>query len=243
MEDLQSFLGRKPESFDSDFGEAIAVPKSMPSTMSWNGSCLHEIHNQGRCGSCWAFSAASVVADRCCLRLKDQGWLSPQELVSCDKTNDACKGGWEYDALVYVAKNGLVREACFPYKAVATTCPSKCVDGSDWASAHVCKCKTRVFCRGGKEMQACMQSGPITAGMDVYKDFVYYKGGVYHWDHKSAMAGGHAVRCYGYSDQPEFHWMCANSWGTNWGEKGFFRIGGGESGIDTQVASYCDPYQ
>ncbi len=248
MGDLQSFLGRKSTPYaelpEADV-ETIAVPKSMPSSVSWNGTCLHAIHNQGNCGSCWAFSAASVVSDRCCITLKDQGWLSPQELVSCDKSgeNDGCDGGFEYDALNYVAKHGLVREACFPYKAKDMACPTKCVDGSDWAKAHVCKCKAKVMCRGVNAMKACMQSGPVTAGLHVYKDFLYYKGGIYHWDHKSAVAGEHAIRCYGYSDQPEAHWMCANSWGTSWGEKGFFRIGKGESRIDTEPASYCDPYQ
>ncbi len=248
IEEMQSILSQNEDPEDMPTSTVqVSDTENLPSSVNWRESsnCVHEIHNQGNCGSCWAFSAASVVSDRCCLRLKDHGWLAPQELVSCDRSgsNSGCNGGWEFDALNYVAKNGLVPESCFPYLARATTCPTKCKDASDWAQAHVCKCNTRVFCQGPDAMKTCIQTGPVTAGLWVYRDFVNYKSGIYHWSKTGQRLGGHAIRCYGYSDTPEEHWMCANSWGTSWGEKGFFRIGKGEAGIDTRNPSYCDPYQ
>jgi len=222
----------------------IAAGQQFPERLDWselNANCLHEIRNQGNCGSCWAFSATGVVSDRCCMHDADHGWLAPQELVSCNTRNSGCNGGLEYNALDWVAQNGLVPESCFPYKATNLPCPNKCADGKDWKASHVCKCKARVNCQGKDAMKACIQTGPVTAGMWVKKDFMSYKSGVYHWDKSSPQLGGHAIRCYGYDTTPEPHWKCANSWGTGWGEQGFFRIGVGEVGIDTRNPSYCDP--
>lgn len=36
------------------------------------------------------------------------------------------------------------------------------------------------------------------------------------------------------------YWHCANSWNTNWGEAGFFKIKMGDSGIDEAVFG-CKP--
>ena len=77
--------------------------------------------------------------------------------------------------------------------------------------------------------------------MIVYKDFHYYKSGVYHWDKKSTLSGYHAIRMVGYGADPEPHWKCANSWGPDWGMKGFFLIGVHEVGIDSRDPVICDP--
>jgi cathepsin B len=244
VDEVRSILNQN-ELDDSEIQPIMKVDISgLPSSLDWrlkSATCIHEIRNQGNCGSCWAFSASSVVSDRCCLRKEDHGWLSPQELVSCDKANGGCNGGWEFNALDYVAKYGLVPDACFPYKAANLPCPSKCADGKDWTSSHICKCGAKVFCQGSDAMVKCMQTGPVTAGMWVYPDFMNYRGGIYKWNKQGGRLGGHAIRCIGYAASPEAHYTCANSWGTSWGEQGYFRIAVGEVGIDSRNPSYCDP--
>lgn len=47
---------------------------------------------------------------------------------------------------------------------------------------------------------------------------------------------GHAIAVVGY-DSVERYWIVKNSWGANWGENGYFRIGFGECGIEQWVAS------
>ena len=56
-----------------------------------------------------------------------------------------------------------------------------------------------------------------------------YKGGVY--SHLSGKElGGHAIKVIGWGVQnaPNTaempYWLVANSWGTSWGEQGYFRI-------------------
>jgi C1A family cysteine protease len=84
------------------------------------------------------------------------------------------------------------------------------------------------------EMKAWIAAhGPLTVGFSVYEDFASYASGVYH--HVSGdLLGGHAVSIIGYDDTQRC-WVCKNSWGTGWGEQGFFRIAYGQCGIDAEA--------
>jgi cathepsin B len=84
--------------------------------------------------------------------------------------------------------------------------------------------------------------GPMEAGFSVYQDFFNYKSGVYVYT-TGGYAGGHAIKIlgWGYDEDSELdYWLCANSWGTSWGEKGFFKIAWGQCGIEQQVIA-CTP--
>ena len=75
-----------------------------------------------------------------------------------------------------------------------------------------------------------VNNGPQITGMAVYDDFFSYKSGIYK--HVAGdLAGYHCVNVIGYDDN-EGCWICKNSWGTGWGESGFFKIAYGECGID-----------
>ena len=84
--------------------------------------------------------------------------------------------------------------------------------------------------------------GPIAVSFEVYPDFQHYKSGVYH--HESELFDGfnpweitnHVVLVVGYgSDDGQDYWIVKNSWGSSWGEDGFFRIrrGNDECGIES----------
>ena len=70
----------------------------------------------------------------------------------------------------------------------------------------------------------------------MYQDFFSYRSGVYQ--HVSGeAAGGHCVEILGYNDA-QGCWICKNSWGSNWGEGGYFRIAYGQCNIE----SWSGPY-
>jgi len=72
-----------------------------------------------------------------------------------------------------------------------------------------------------------MKYGSIVCGMSVYEDFPTYKSGVYRHE-SGSMLGGHAVRLIGWgTDNGEDYWLVANSWNTDFGEDGTFRIARG----------------
>merc|ERR1711948_243700 len=86
-------------------------------------------------------------------------------------------------------------------------------------------------------------NGPIQVAFMVYKSFMSYKSGVYS-KHKYEFIpeGGHAVKIVGYGTLDGVdYWTVANSWGTTWGEEGFFRIlrGKDHCGMETMGPPYA----
>ena len=164
-------------------------------------------------------------------------------MVSCDKNNFACNGGYLNYAWTYIEKNGIATDTCEPYvsgNGSVPSCPSKCRDGSSITRYH-CKSGSVKQANGAAATKDLIQdSGPVETGFTVYADFFNYKSGIYHHVLGDAQ-GGHAVKILGWGVQgSENYWIVANSWGTSWGENGFFKIRQGDSGID-QATFGCIP--
>jgi len=160
-------------------------------------------------------------------------------MVSCDKAELACDGGYLNKAWNYLEGTGVVSDACMPYTSGAgkvAACPaSKCTGSGSW-SKYKCKSGSTVTARTVSGIQSEMQArGPMETSFNVYSDFMNYKSGVYK--HVSGyLEGGHAIKVLGWgSSAGTNYWICANSWGPSWGESGFFRIAFGECGIDSAV--------
>lgn len=90
-----------------------------------------------------------------------------------------------------------------------------------------------------KIKQEIYKNGPVEAAFSVYSDFVTYKSGVYQHV-KGKMLGGHAIRILGWgvckkTNTP--YWLIANSWNTDWGDHGYFKIkrGSNECGIEDAI--------
>jgi len=101
-EELRFFLGANLEKRDSEVQiEQVVNGAAPPKSFSWldktnpKNVCVGAVRSQLDCGSCWAFSSTSTLADRACL--VDQTLaglvLAPEQMVLCDKNNDGCDGG------------------------------------------------------------------------------------------------------------------------------------------------------
>jgi cathepsin B len=108
-----------------------ALPAAYDSRVT---GCVHPIRDQEQCGSCWAFAGSETLSDRFCIASKGaiDVVLSPEDLVSCDRTNFGCNGGNLASEWKYMENKGIVSDTCFPYTAGAgkeATCATSCADG------------------------------------------------------------------------------------------------------------------
>ena len=183
------------------------------------------VRNQGSCGSCWAFAAAGALESYALIKNNLVGQdlnLSEQVLVSCSGAG-SCGGGSIGSASNYIRDKGLPLEGCFPYTATNNLCTSACYayQSDTWriqSWAYVAT--TSVSVEAIKN--ALVTYGPLVTTMDVYADFFSYRTGIYSYA-AGAYQGGHAILIVGYDDALQC-FKAKNSWGTGWGEAGYFRI-------------------
>lgn len=79
--------------------------------------------------------------------------------------------------------------------------------------------------------------GPIATGMKVYPDFYTFdaKNDIYAWNGQESQVGGHAIQLIGWGKENNIeYWIAKNSWGDDWGDRGYFRIKRGVNMCDIE---------
>jgi C1A family cysteine protease len=200
------------------------------------GNFITSVKDQGSCGSCVAFGSAATVEGTFRRQLNDPNRavdFSEAHLFYCIARAQGrnCGNGWWCDKGLDAFKtDGVVDEACYPYVAGDQNCTNRC---ADWQNRLTKISGWRTLTSVAQMKEWISTRGPLSCAFTVYNDFFSYRSGVYR--HVSgAAAGGHCVTCIGYNDAGRY-WICKNSWGDKWGDKGFFSIGYGECGIDAQM--------
>ncbi|KAJ6234023.1 tubulointerstitial nephritis antigen-like 1 [Anaeramoeba flamelloides] len=202
--------------------------------------CSGHVQNQAKCGSCWAFGTATSFAKRRCRAGLDTELVlySEQELVSCDNSDSGCNGGNPEMACEFVVNTGLVSYDCFPYTSGNGNngqCKNECVTGTWDPKKMVANSCTEY--QGVQDIATAIYTkGPVCSTMEVYADFLQYKGGIYKHT-TGELLGGHAITTVGWGvENDQAYWIVQNSWGTTWGEDGFFRIVRGTN--DCQIENF-----
>lgn len=229
-------------SFDDNFFTPNLGDKQFPSYFDWrnvNGtSFVTGVRDQGFCGACWAFAVVGALESLIAIKepVPNPDFdLSEQTLLSCTNAGNCTYGGYLNSAADALVKVGTVFEECFPYSANDTIpCEDRC---DEWATQVVTASSWSwvggsFFPPNVEVLKSAIMTAPVATGMVVYDDFYYYKGGVYQRTPGSRMLGAHAVLLIGWDDSLQC-WIVKNSWGTSWGEDGFFRIKWGNSFIGT----------
>lgn len=196
-----------------------------------------DVKDQGQCGSCWTFGTTGDVEGTSFLAGGKLTPLSEQQLVSCNYNDDdqGCDGGLQEVAFEYVIANGLTTEKDYPYTSGSGK-EGKCIKSKIKAPLQKISSWVQVSDSAkGEEgiLTALKQSGPITIGINAEHLQTYRRGvmnpricrnGEYFLDHAVLMVG------YGYDEKKQTeYWNIKNSWASDWGEKGYFRIKYGEN--------------
>ncbi|XP_029569887.1 cathepsin L1 isoform X2 [Salmo trutta] len=224
---LGSFNASKPR------GGSTFLPmlgdNDLPTTMDWRDKgYVTSIKDQKGCGSCWAFSTTGSMEGQHYRKTNKLVSLSEQQLVDCSGEfgNMGCMGGLMDQAFEYIkslAPGGLDTEDSYAYHAEDKKCHYK----PDSLGAT---CTGYVDMTSGDEsalQQAVATVGPVSVAIDAaHSSFQLYKSGVYDEPDCSSDQLDHGVLAVGYgtSDDGQDYWLVKNSWGLDWGDKGYIMM-------------------
>jgi hypothetical protein len=242
VEEIKGMMGLKDYAKTQPVSDGVTVQVGdIPDAFDGRdkfSSCQFAIRNQANCGSCWAFGAAETLSTNLCVLGVSHEVLSPQDLVSCDKTDHACQGGTLPNAWDYMQSNGLSSDSSDPY-ACATGCDNNtAVPACPASRPYPKKCPVEYSSlNSDQEIQAAVMTvGAVEVGFFVMADFMNYKSGIFHSTSKQTL-GGHAVKIVGWGHLgTRFYWIVQNSWGASWGEEGYFRIDNWKEDNESSIA-------
>ncbi|XGW24109.1 hypothetical protein V3C99_005936 [Haemonchus contortus] len=179
-----------------------------------------------------------------------------------------CSGGFPIEAWRFFARNGSVTGGdyratgcCRPYPfhpcgrhgnepyygecrgtAVTPLCRTTCVPGYRRSYRQ-----DKTFGRSAYALpnsvtaiqREIMRNGPVVSSFTTYDDFSRYRRGIYR--HTAGRArGSHAVKIIGWGREGDVpYWLIANSFHSDWGENGYFRMirGINDCGIEEHVVA------
>ena len=190
------------------------------------------VKDQGNCSSCWAHSAIAAVEGRLKLDTGNTTSLSEQYIMDCDKNRGGlkgCGGGLPERVLQWLTKAGkktvgVASAGQYPYVSRSGVDPTK--KQCDHAAPLVAQVEGFGTVAGDAQsmLAAATQYGVLSVCMDSHP-LTFYKSGIITSPQCSAVTSNHCVAIVGYgTENGQDYWKVRNSYGTQFGEQGYFRI-------------------
>lgn len=186
--------------------------------------------------------------------------LSAQVIMDCSKgQNYGCNGGEPYTAIEYIFDNGVPHASCQQYTAqnniahdemctgtyvcrdctppipttLAELMPENCYEPESYPLYYV---DSYGNATNAEDMKAQIYAfGPIGCGIEATDHLEdEYTGGIFQSQLKTYTGSNHEVSVVGWGidDKEGEYWIVRNSWGTYWGDYGFFYLKRSDNPLD-----------
>jgi C1A family cysteine protease len=217
-----------PDQRDHLYGAIRKIPTTLPTKIDLRPGCS-PVEDQKELGSCTANALAGSLEflmrkDK--VRFADMSRLFiyyNERVIEHTVKTDA--GAMIRDGIKTLAKQGCCTEKSWPYDiARFAVKPTKAcyAEALDYQILSYARLNTL------DEMRTCLAEGfPFVFGFSVYESFetqqVANSGVVNMPNAGERLLGGHAVLGVGYDDKSK-RFTVRNSWGLDWGQKGYFTM-------------------
>jgi C1A family cysteine protease len=200
------------------------------------------VKNQGQCGSCVAFASTAVV-ETCYRKLRGRfATFSDQQYLDCAfgyEGANGCNGAPLHSYLQWSeVKQRLADGTKYPYTGRQGTCRAPQLQFVTDTTFIV---KKALYTYSGSEellKNLVAERSAVVSGIWLSQQSLTalyaYRGGVFNGcTTGQPIIGGHAVTVVGYGNEGgQDFWLIKNSWGTGWGDKGFFKLRRGVKACD-----------
>merc|ERR1711970_128005 len=231
---------------------------------------VSSVKDQGRCGSCAAFSAVGSIES--CFKIQSGSMnddLSEQHLLDCGYNHeyiddegswgaDGCDGAWPQAYYDWIEKNGqlLEMEDFYRYVSGYNGENFQCNPRDDgFFSEMKMTGMWNKWYTNEQDMENVVQINPVSTSVQATTTWYDYAGGVLDdpqccdaaYDSECVYNLNHAILVvgYGYDDYSgEYYWLIKNSWADWWGDQGFLKLkkGTGHCGVGSlhQTIPNCE---
>ena len=219
--------------------ETVKISNAAPDAFSWKDQgVVSGVKDQASCGSCWAFSTVGNLEGLYAIKKGTVKTFSEQYLVDCDTSDSGCNGGLMERTFTWLkSAGGIMYESDYAYTGSKGTCKKDTTKFADFKVTGYKKLGTSSSTFSPVDEDEVKEylyaTGPLAIALNA-TPLQTYTGGVLDLTASKCSTSGinHAVLLVGYGHDSSTdldYWLVKNSWGSSWGESGYFRISRGKS--------------
>ncbi|KAI9304988.1 hypothetical protein BJ944DRAFT_249420 [Cunninghamella echinulata] len=174
----------------------LMVNVAIADSLDWREHIPMRVKNQGSCESGYAFAAINALEGALTIKYNRSYDLSEQHLVDCG--GSGCDGG----------------------RVPVGQCRAQTMSKSGAVTSY------KMVSSGDENaLMEALKLGPVATAYNAdTQEHSYYRSGILDIPN-CGNTPTHAATLIGYGNEGgKDYWLLKNSWGANWGEKGYFRL-------------------
>ena len=231
---------------DWHYGSIVKAPEELPERVSLRSKC-GQVRQQGKAGFCHSFAGTALKNVQETLERGDRKYnFSPLGLAKSIKSKDGItftEGSTLLDVCQALCRDGVFDEVFYPYEKYdpsifkntgKITFPEMPVSKSEEARIPRYYCKNYARIDTLQDLKTSLaHNNPVLLGITCSKEIYHPTDACIGLPLDDFLIGGHAILVIGYDDNKEKTIRgrkykgfieCQNSWGTEYGDNGFFWI-------------------